>query len=201
MPSAGQNIRVRFGGQLRFHGLLIAPGGAPIAHGQVTVDEVIPGWFSGQVAVLSTNARGAFVYHAPAGPSRSLTFTFAGAPGAGGATREIAVAVRSRAVVHMPSAVRVGQRVRIWGQVLGGYVPAGGVKVQLQYRVIGVADGWKQFGHPIRCNGSGRWAASPGRWLAASGGYTYQVRAVIRSGPAWPFAGSVSAPVTRYVAG
>jgi hypothetical protein len=174
--------------------LFTGADGTPIAGAKVTVTEVVPGWTQQIAAFVTTNRRGTFTYRTRGGPSRALIFQSFGISAA------VLVAVRGHVVVHMPRAVRVGQRARIWGQVTGGYIPAWGVTIRLQYRVVGVGGPWIAFARAFRCNAKGRWAISAGRWQAGSGGATYQVRAVISSGqPGWPFAGAVSAAVTRYV--
>ena len=87
---------------------------------------------------------------------------------------------------------------RITGRVLGGYIPVGGVLVQLQYRVRGVPVGWAPFDQAIHTNRRGRFSLEFPLNTAARG-YTYLFNAVIEQQNGWPFLTTTTNAVARYV--
>jgi hypothetical protein len=96
--------------------------------------------------------------------------------------------------------VRAGKPARIWGRVLGGYLPPSGVLVQLQYRVSGTPQGWEPFGQPVHSRANGLWALPINKWPPAGAGYTYLIRALIPAPQnGWPYTGAISNVVARYV--
>jgi hypothetical protein len=137
--------RVRLGAGATLRGKL-ACGGTPV--GGAAIDASVarrgeagpPG-----TTVLRSAADGSFALALGPGPSREVTLTYrsfadAAAPSATAvATLEVTPSI---GLTIRPARVRNGQTITYTGQVFGGYIPAGGLRLEVQYR-----DGrtWRTF--------------------------------------------------------
>jgi hypothetical protein len=133
---------------------------------------------------VTTDAKGRFVYRAPAGPSRRLRFLFAGDPEFAPLTRTAQMRVRASSTIHAsPQTLRGGGRVRFSGRLglRGATVPASGKLVDLQAFDGGA---WRTFatararGSKAGWKSSYRFAGRPGR---------YPVRLRIRREDVFPY--------------
>ena len=76
-----------------------------------------------------------------------------------------------------------GEYVTIHGHLRGGWIPAGGVLVELQVRARGA---WRTFAQPRADSTTGRWTLRY-RFETVRGGATYTFRANIRRQRGYPF--------------
>jgi hypothetical protein len=88
---------------------------------------------------------------------------------------------------------------RLYGRLLGGYIPSPGPLIQLQYHVVGFAGGWAPFDVPAHARSNGRWSATI-TMPQEAGGLTYLIRGLI-SAPqnGWPYTGAVTNVISRHV--
>lgn len=192
-------LNLRRGATARVSGELTTTAGAAVADATLVVTEKVSGRTNAVVVRdVTTNAAGGFAFQLAAGPSRALTLTYAGSSVLGTASAHAVIRVRGAAVLRVPAVLRAGGFVTVTGGVLGGYVPAGGVLIQLWYRVRGGSLGWEPFERVIRTDGAGRFRISFPVNPAARG-LTYEFRALAATQSGWPFVGTPSNTVTRRV--
>lgn len=144
------------------------------------------------VATATTNSAGLWAAQLPPGPSELVEALY---PGAGSmaptASNQIATSVPARVLLSIhPRRTHWGGRIRITGQVVGGYIPAGGELVVLR---IGWHGGSTEIGH-LYTDASGRFAA-PYRFLRGNGTERYSIWAASARESAYPYAPASSARV------
>jgi hypothetical protein len=153
---------VRFGRSTTVSGWLGLSDGTAL--GGQTVDVLTaPDNGLGQFAVAAaatTAANGTWTAALPAGPSRLVEATYAGAPeteatGSGQVTIVVHSKIKLKSVT--PSRVAWGQSVTISGKLKGGYLPAGGVNVRLR---IGIGDAKATYGVEEHVAGNGRFTTT-----------------------------------------
>ncbi len=198
MPAAHRAVALGFAQQAVVSGVLQTAGGEPVAGAQVQVFQHPPGWSSRLVGSATSDSHGQFTYTLAAGPSRTLGFSFAGSATMRPSAATAAVAVLGKATIEVSRSVHAGRVVRIAGRVLGGYIPAGGVLVQLQYQVRGLSLGWAPFGAPVRAGSRGRFTVAFGL-PAGAAGYTYLFRSLIAGQNGWPYLSARSNTIARTV--
>jgi hypothetical protein len=111
-------------------------------------------------AVVTTAADGSWSARIPAGPSRSITATYAGGPttqGSLAAPVQMVVPARVELVRVVPRLVAWGGTVRLTGRLKGGYLPPGGALVRLR---IGLGRSFITYGVHEHVDGSGRFSTS-----------------------------------------
>ena len=178
-------VKVPFGRRATIRGRLLLSGGEPLAGQTIGVVSTVRrrGAHAQFVGAATTGRSGRFAIRIPAGPSRRLSFVFAGGSGALGNTRGITYRVPASSTIHASrirlsgsGRVRFSGRLRTRGERIAGH----GLVLVLQGRERGH---WRTF-DDSRTNGKGRWHATynfsgrPGR---------YPIRVRIRHQTSYPF--------------
>jgi hypothetical protein len=173
---------------------------APIAGGSVAIyttnlatDQVK------LVHVETAGPRGNFSYRLAAGPDRRVDLVYLGQWGVThGADTAFDTTTAGRLRVHAAGVVKVGQIMRLTGQILGGSIEAKGAIVQMEYSIAGQPGGWSPF-KPGRSNPAGSFVI---RYPISSGsaGLTYRVRIKVPTQAGWGFRGTTSSILTFHVA-
>jgi hypothetical protein len=107
-------------------------------------------------AAATTAANGTWSVRLPVGPSRLVEASYAGAPALEpnvSAQVHVVVPAKVKLLSVSPSRVGWGATVRITGQLLGGYLPAGGALVRLR---IGQGSSFQTYGVQEHGTGNGR---------------------------------------------
>jgi hypothetical protein len=192
-------VTVAYGRSLTLTGTLrnLRAGGQVIAHAPIDVWGQVAGHAPVLLGSTTTGATGRYRFSIGAGASRSVYVTYAG-------TRRLRASVAqlserfTGAVTLTGSPAGAGQRLRLSGRVLGGHVPARGLNVTVEGKIVGYP-GSQQLG-TVRTNAEGAWRFSlvlP----AATRGLTYRLWLLVlpRLNPGWPFLAAHSRILTRRV--
>jgi hypothetical protein len=128
---------VALGQPAMLHGLL-ACNGTPIAGATLDL-ELAPasGMTPTTYAQVQTAADGSFDYTVPPGPSRDITLSYSPLIGSSSPTAVATVALRVRPRITLaitPRATTNGHTIRFSGRVLGGYIGAHGLPLEIEYR-------------------------------------------------------------------
>jgi hypothetical protein len=169
-----------------------ALGGLPV--------EVVESFASGgpaaqRTTVTRTAADGSFALRLAPGPSRGVEVVFAGTrtlTRAGGGA--VALAVQAGVRLHPSStSARVGGAPVVFrGRVADpAAVPAGGLPVELQFRLPGRE--WAEF-RTVQSDGNGRFRYAYGFSDDDSRGIRFQFRAFVPSASGWPYEPATSRP-------
>jgi hypothetical protein len=180
--------RVRWGGHVTIAGRLTNRDGQPLPGQQIQV--LGPGAGGEELlAVLATDARGAFSYRAAGSASRTLRFVHPGTPTLLPAESRVTLVVPA-AGGFKPSRKRVlnGGRVVFRGRVASLPLPAGGKLVELQVKQP--TGEWTTF-RTLRTDSQGRWALRY-RFRFVRCHTTYRLRARIPAEAGYPFAAGKS---------
>ena len=148
--------RVRVGHRLRLHGRLTAPGGLPVAGAsiQITSQPDLPGAAARPIATVTTSRTGRLTYLLAKGPARRLVVHYVGAAKIRSATRVVRVRVAASSTIHRSRrSVVNGEAVGFRGRLRGGWVPAQGKLVEVQFYARGK---WRTFA-TTRTDATGRW--------------------------------------------
>ena len=191
---------VSHGKKVRLRGRVTAPGGNPMVGVDVDVAArlAVPGVGFQPVARLKTSRSGRFSYLVPAGPSRILQFRYPGAPKIRPQTREIHVRVRASSTMRTDRRRVVnGEPVRFSGRLRGGYLPAAGKLVELQFFDRGK---WRTFRTLRAASSSGRWSYTY-RFDGTRGTRTYRFRLRVPKENGYPFSTGRSRSVAVKVQG
>lgn len=192
-------LTLSYGERSRLTGELTTARGAPIDRAPILVRQVVPGSRPKLLTKLRTDVAGRFDYIVPAGPDRTIELVYAGTKLLRTTSATASLRVGGRATVAVGNRPVAGRQLTLSGRVLGGWIPSGGVLVQLWYAIKGDNRGWAPFEHPIHTSRSGSWRLTfPVSPRAA--GYTYEFKAVVSRQAGWPFLGATSAILTRAVA-
>ncbi|MHB1571890.1 MAG: Ig-like domain-containing protein, partial [Solirubrobacteraceae bacterium] len=198
IPHAQAAVRLRYGQRATITGLLETVDGTPLGGQTVQVSAQADGWGADGSAQVDTDQAGRFTYTLGPGASRAVTFSYTGNDILRPSSATQAVAVIGHSTIRVARHVRAGRPLRISGHLAGGFVPAGGVLVQLWYRVRGVPAGFAPFEHAIATNRTGRWSITfPVSHRAR--GYTYLFRAVISHQSGWPYLTTTTRTIARRV--
>ncbi|MGH3260644.1 MAG: hypothetical protein ACRDNS_01475, partial [Trebonia sp.] len=198
VPGAKHDMLVRYGQQQTLHGQLRTIDGSPLVDAAIAVTASSPGWPQRTLGTVVTSAGGDFSFTVPAVASETVSFTYQGTD----TLREIVQTATIRVIGHAQLRVArplvAGRPILFTGHVLGGFIPAGGAQVQLEYRIRGVPLNFAPFGPLIYTNPQGRFAFR--RPMATNaGGYTYLFRAVVERQNGWPFLTTTTNVVSRHV--
>jgi hypothetical protein len=153
---------VAFGRSTTVDGYLGTASGIAIANHPVqvlTAPDNGSGQFS-QAAVVTTAANGAWVAKLPPGPSRIVEAVYGGDPTTEGASSgqvHVVVPAKVKLLSVSPRRVAWAGTVRITGQLLGGYLPAGGALVRLR---IGQGKTYQTYGVQEHVTGNGRFTTT-----------------------------------------
>ena len=197
-PGFASHLRLRYGQEQTINGQLQTHEGTPLAGATVTVTATASGWPARTLGQTTTDANGKFSYTAAAVVSEVLTFSYQGTDTLRTTVGQAALRVLGRARIQVARRAVAGHVLRITGRVLGGYIPAGGVLVQLQYRVRGVPVGWAPFDQAIHTGRKGRFSVEFPLNTGARG-YTYLFNAAIQKQNGWPFLTTTTNAVARHV--
>ena len=145
----------------------------------------------------NTNAKGTYRFIARAGASRNVYVTYAG-------TRKVRAAVtqmRERftgRVTLIANQAAAGKPLALVGRVTGGHVPAHGLNVTVEGKIVGYP-GSQQLG-TVHTNVRGAYRYSI-KLPSATRGLTYRLWLVVQSrlNPGWPYLGARSRTLTRKV--
>jgi hypothetical protein len=200
----GAQVTIPFGAGATLSGRLLDADGAGLAGRQLrVVSRPSHGALGGRsVETVQAGAHGGFELALPAGPSRRITVSFAGAPGLDPARRPaLALRVRGAATLAAsPRSLRTGQSVLLWGRVRarGAPLPRRGKLVAIQYY-----EDESRLWRPVlvtRSDHSGRFHARY-RFRYIAGTARIRLRAVALAEERWPYAPGASRPVTVEVRG
>ena len=198
VPGNGAGAGLRFGQRASVSGLVVTADGEPVAGALVQVSQQPAGWGSQPAGTVTSDSNGQFSYTIGAGPSRTITFAFPGSATVRPSAATTAVNVLGKAGIAVSRSVRAARAVRMRGTVLGGYIPTGGVLVQLQYQVSGLSLGWAPFHTPVRTDSHGRFNVTF-RLPAGAAGYRYLFRALVAGQDSWPYRSALSNTIVRAV--
>lgn len=121
--------RIGFGDRTRISGWLGTTAGTALPGQDVAVltapDNSSQHWRV--AAVTTTRADGGWSVRLPAGPSRLIEAAYGGSPiTESTVSSQVHVVVPAKVLLHIrPTRSHWGAKIRIWGRVLGGYIPAG----------------------------------------------------------------------------
>jgi hypothetical protein len=191
--TAGRRLQLRFGKAGRLAGRLVTAAAGPVAHATVAVlARIAPGRDFRVAGSVQTDAQGRFAAQVPAGPSRTLRFTFGGGDLLLPASADARVVVPAAATLHVSRArARNGQAVTFTGRLRGGPIPEGGRTVDLQAHYRGA---WRTFDTP-RTDRRGRFRLAY-RFGATVGRVVYRFRVLVKPEAAYPYA-TGSSPTVR----
>ncbi|MGH2890144.1 MAG: hypothetical protein ACRDNJ_11000, partial [Solirubrobacteraceae bacterium] len=197
VPHGAIAARLAYGQRQVVHGLLTTLDGSPIANAPVAVTASVPGWPARRLGTVTTDSRGRFTYTL-SGSSETVTFSYGGTATLRYSAGQTVLRVLGKARIRVAHNATAGHALHVSGRVYGGFIPSGGVLVQLQYRVRGVPVGWAPFHALIHTGPHGRFTT---RFPVSAGarGYRYLLRAVIEQQSGWPFLTTTSNVVARYV--
>jgi hypothetical protein len=140
LPHAVQlsKLRVGYGKSTLVSGWLLASNGDTLPGQPVSIMTAPDNGSNAftQAATATTGAYGTWSATLPAGPSRLVEALYAGTSTIASTSSgelQLVVPAKVKLLSVSPSRVAWGHTVRITGQLLGGYLPAGGVNVRLRY--------------------------------------------------------------------
>jgi hypothetical protein len=133
-------------------GLLLLSDGTPLVGQTITIlgaPNIGAGLQFTAVSSAVTDADGYWVAKIPAGPSRILEAQYGGTSTTAPASSEtVKLRVPARlAILSHTTRVAWGETVRFTGRLYGGYIPRGGVNVELRY---GYGKSWATYGVKTR---------------------------------------------------
>lgn len=163
----------------KLSGRLVNEAGTPISGARIDVlaRERRTGAPTVAIATATTGADGAFVTALPAGPSRTLTFSYTAFAGDPKPARSVTARTAVRAPLTgaaSPRSPRVEQRLHIAGRLR--YLPRGGVEVAIQAREGRV---WRNI-DTVKTRKDGRYSW-PYRFSRSKGGRRFFFRARVSS--------------------
>jgi len=175
-----RSLRLRFGRRARVEGYLVDAAGRGLAGRTVTVTsrDLRDGARAAEAGTVRTASDGRFAFLAAPGPSRRLRFA------AAGLSAEVMLRVQARAALRIaPARLRVGQRMRARGALLGGGIPRSGVLVEVQAMT---PSGWRTIA-TVRSDRRGAFSYRY-RFTRTTGVRRYTFRVRIRQQAAYPYA-------------
>jgi hypothetical protein len=137
-----------------------------------------------RLGTVTTSKTGRFSYKARRGPARTIRFRYPGGAMIRGRNADVRLRVRaSTSMAVSRRSVITGEYVTFHGRLRGGWLPAGGVLVELQVFTRGR---WRTFAQPRASGTSGRWAYRY-RFETIRGRAQFRFRARIRRQRGYPF--------------
>ncbi len=195
--TSGSHLRLSYGKPAQLSGQLMTDRGRPIRFASVLLEQQVAGSAPRPVTTLRTDNDGRFSDVVRGGPTRTLKLVYLGNRMLRPTSAAAGLRVHGRATVSVGNP-RAGADLTIGGHVSGGWIPPGGVVVQLWYEIKGDSRGWAPFEHAIHTDQSGAFDLTfP--VSSRAGGYTYRFKAVIPRQGAWPFLGTTSKVLVRTV--
>jgi hypothetical protein len=158
----------------------------------------LPGAAWARIGTVTTSTTGRFSYRVRRGAARTIRFRYPGTNLIRGHNRDIALRVHA-APTFRPSRRTVinGEYVTFSGKLRGGWLPKGGVLVELQVRTRGE---WRTFAQPRADDHTGRYSYQY-RFETVSGTASFKFRARVRRQPGYPFTTGASRPARVRVRG
>lgn len=140
-------------------------------------------------AAVTTSKAGRFRYRVRRGPARTIRFRYPGTNLIRGHNRDVDLRVHA-APTFRPSRRNAinGEYVTFSGKLKGGWLPRGGVLVELQVRTRGE---WRTFAQPRADDRTGRYSYQY-RFETVTGTASFKFRARVRRQPGYPFTTGVS---------
>jgi hypothetical protein len=131
-------LRVGYGKNAAVSGWLLASNGDALAGQPVSIMTTPDNGSNAftQTATATTGPYGTWTAELPPGPGRLVEAVYGGTSTIASTTSgelQLVVPAKVKLLSVSPSRVAWGHTVRITGQLLGGYLPAGGVNVRLRY--------------------------------------------------------------------
>jgi hypothetical protein len=166
-----------------------------LARATVFVEQQIVG--SKAIAVIGrtrTNRAGAYRYKVAAGANRILMAVYKGNRRLRGVQADVGEDVDGKAMIKVTGTLMPGHSVDVLGKLEGGFVPARGALVTIQYAVKGFR-GWTNWGD-TRTNSIGGFDVHM-PILPADKGYTFEWRAIIPAQTGWAYLAGHSNTVDR----
>jgi hypothetical protein len=193
-----KRLQLPHGRRARTTGRVVTGSGTPIAGATVVVEgQPRSGGPFSRLGSIRTDARGAFSFVAPAGPSRTLRYRYEGSNTVRPAAGELVTKVKAAATLRVDRKRLVnGQAVRFLGRLPGKPIPPAGKLVALQARV---GREWRTFATP-RANARGVFRHRY-RFTATTGLRRYAFRALVAREAAYPYERGVSRTVHVTVRG
>ncbi len=192
------NLRVRNGHHAAILGVLTDATGLPLANQPIAVSQQLrgPGQVFSAVATTTTDANGFMRFVAAPGPSRTLSFAFAGNDGIKAAVSNVNLRVPAFSTFHVePQVAHVGQRIVFAGRLLGGHIPKAGKSLLIEGldrgRLVPVSRG-------LRTDRRGHWRFAYVFHNQTGAAYTYAFHLAIPFDSVYPYlpAATHALPVT-----
>jgi hypothetical protein len=194
-----RSLSVQYGRKVRVVGRLVTASGTPVGRADIVISERLSGARAiRKLAEVTTTRNGDFSRTLGPSPSRTLLVSYEGSSSLRSASAATNERVTGEVELTVPRLVVAGKRVTMRGFVAGGYVPPGGLLVQLWYAAVGGRGGWQPFDHAVRANHRGEWALTFPASGAASG-REYVFKAVVSAQGGWPYTGAISRPASLKV--
>jgi hypothetical protein len=192
-------VTVGYGRKLIISGTLhnIKARNNSIAGATIDVWVQVAGSKPSLIGRTKTNAKGAYKFTAHAGASRNVYVTYAGTRKLRAAVTQIRERFTGR-VTLVANQAAAGKRLTLAGRVTGGHVPAHGLNVTVDGKIVGYP-GSQQLG-TVHTNARGAYRYSI-KLPSATRGLTYRLWLVVQSrlNPGWPYLGARSRALTRKV--
>lgn len=191
-------VTVAYGQTAQLSGTLKdSRGRKPIAHARIVIDEQVLGHKAvTKLGTVRTNRNGRYSFHVQPGPSRTLLAVYNGTHLLRGAQVNVGEHVKGKATLHVTGILKPGHKLTVSGRLDGGYVPAGGALITIQYAVQGFR-GWTNWGD-TRTTRKGTFAVRM-PILPADAGHAFEWRAVIKAQTGWAFLAGQSNTITRAI--
>jgi len=194
----GRPLALAHGKSLSSTGRLTTGEGVPLGGVDVAVEgQARSGGPFVRLGSTRTDDHGAFHFAVPAGPSRTVRYSYDGSNTVKPSTAQLVTKVKAAARLKVNRRRLVnGQSVRFTGRLLGKPIPSGGKLVALQAKV---GRQWRTFATP-RANARGVFRHRY-RFTSTTGVRRYAFRAVIAREAAYPYEAGVSRTVRVTVRG
>jgi hypothetical protein len=168
-----------------------------IARATIVIEQQIVG--APRVTVvgrIKTNRKGAYAYRVARGADRTLIAVYRGSRRMRGAQVDVGEHVRGKATIRVTGTMTPGHSVEVAGRLVGGFIPARGALVTVQYAVKGFR-GWTNWGD-TRTTSRGVFNVHM-PILPADAHYHFEWRAIIPAQTGWAYLSGHSNTVTRAV--
>jgi hypothetical protein len=169
----------------------------PLAHATIVIEQQVVG--SSAITVVGrakTNRRGVYSYLVGKGANRTLIAVYRGTRRLRGAQVDVGEHVRGKATIRVTGTLTPGHSVDVEGKLAGGFIPARGALVTIQYAVKGFR-GWTNWGD-TRTDSHGAFNVHM-PILPADARYHFEWRAIIPAQTGWAFLAGRSNTVTRAI--
>jgi hypothetical protein len=195
---ASGSLQLSHGKRLGSAGRVTTGQGQPLDGVDVTVEgQPRSGGPFVRLGVARTDAQGTFRFAIPAGPSRTVRYSYDGSNTIRPSTAQLVTKVKAAARLRVNKRkLRNGQVVRFSGRLLGKPIPSGGKLVALQAKV---GRRWRTFATP-RASAKGVFRHRY-RFTSTTGLRRYAFRAVVAREAAYPYEAGVSRTVKVTVRG